>query len=395
MTVNKFEDSAIIAGIGRSVVGRRLGRSELSLTVEAARAAIADAGLSTADIDGLVAWPGEYPAPPGFTGPSPWRLKDALRLQLNWHLAAQEGPSQLAAVMSAVMAVHSGLCRHVLVYRSCAESTGQGGGGRMSVNPVDDGGITGYLQWLRPFGAVSAAHWVALNYQRYLHDTGAKREQVAWLAINQRRNAVLNPAAIYSEQLTVDEYMASRMIATPLCLYDCDVPADGAVAVVVSAADVARDVPHPVRIEAIGSAIGRPSWWDQWRAPTDMAAKDAAAHLWSRTELTTNDVDVAALYDGFSFLTMVWLEVLGFCGTGEGADFVDGATRIALDGALPLNTGGGQLSSGRLHGYGHLFEACTQLRGQAEGRRQVAGAEVAVVAAGGGPHGGCLLLTKP
>ena len=393
MTVNKFEDSAIIAGIGRSAVGRRLGRSELSLTVEAARAAIADAGLSTADIDGLVAWPGEYPAPPGFTGPSPWRLKDALRLNLNWHLAAQEGPGQLAAVMSAVMAVHSGLCRHVLVYRSCAESTGQSGGRRMSVNPIDDGGITGYLQWLRPFGAVSAAHWVALNYQRYLHNTGGKREQVAWLAINQRRNAALNPAAIYTEQLTVDEYMASRMITTPLCLYDCDVPADGAVAVVVSAAETARDAPHPVRIEAIGSAIGRPSWWDQWRSPTDMAAKDAAAHLWTRTDLTTTDVDVAALYDGFSFLTMVWLEVLGFCGMGEAADFVDGGTRIALDGALPLNTGGGQLSAGRLHGYGHLFEACTQLRGQAEGQRQVTGAEVAVVAAGGGPHGGCLLLT--
>src|SRR5438270_930725 len=105
MAVNKFEQSAIIAGIGRSAVGRRLGRSELSLTVEAARVAIADAGLSPKDIDGLVAWPGEYPAPPGFTGPSPWRLKDALRLNLSWHLAAQEGPGQLAAVMSAVMAV--------------------------------------------------------------------------------------------------------------------------------------------------------------------------------------------------------------------------------------------------------------------------------------------------
>jgi acetyl-CoA acetyltransferase len=393
MAINKFEHSAIIAGIGRSAVGRRLGRSELSLTVEAARAAITDAGLSTADIDGLVAWPGEYPAPAGFTGPSPWRLKDALRLNLNWHLAAQEGAGQLAAVMSAIMAVHSGLCRHVLVYRSCAESTGQSGGGRMSINPIDHGGITGYLQWLRPFGAVSAAHWVAMNYQRYLHETGAKREQVAWLAINQRLNAALNPAAIYTEPLTVDEYLAARMITTPLCLYDCDVPADGAVAVVVSAADTARDVPHGIRIEAIGSAFRRSAGWDQWRSPTDMAAKDAAAHLWSRTDLTTDDVDVAALYDGFSFLTIVWLEVLGFCGPGEAADFVDGGKQIALDGPLPLNTGGGQLSAGRLHGYGHLFEACTQLRGQAEGSRQVAGAEVAVVAAGGGPHGGCLLLT--
>ncbi len=384
----------MITGIGRSAVGRRLGRSELSLTVEAARNAIADAGLSTSDIDGLVAWPGEYPAPAGFTGPSPWRLKDALRLNLNWHLAAQEGPGQLAAVMAATMAVHSGLCRHVLVYRACAESSGQVGGGRTSVNPVDDGGITGYLQWLRPFGAVSAAHWVALSYQRYLHDTGSRREQVAWLAINQRRNAALNPAAIYTEPLTVDDYLAARMITTPICLYDCDVPADGAVAVVVSAVETASDARRPVRIEAMGSAIRRPSWWDQWRSPTDMAAIDAAAHLWSRTDLRPTDVDVAALYDGFSYLTLVWLEALGFCGPGEAADFVDGGARIALDGSLPLNTGGGQLSAGRLHGYGHLVEACHQLRGEAEGPRQVDSVEVAVVAAGGGPHGGCLLLTR-
>ena len=121
---------------------------------------------------------------------------------------------------------------------------------------------------------------------------------------------------------------------------------------------------------------------------------DAAAHLWTRTDLTPADVDVAALYDGFSFLTLVWLEVLGFCKPGEAAEFVDGGTRIALNGELPLNTGGGQLSAGRLHGYGHLFEACTQLRHEAEGARQVADAEVAVVATGGGPHGGCLLLTR-
>jgi acetyl-CoA acetyltransferase len=394
MADRKFEQSAIISGVGRSAIGRRLGRTEISLTVEAARAAIADAGLAPADVDGLIAWPGEYPAPAGFTGPSPWRVKDALQLELKWHLAAQEGPGQLAAVMSAVMAVHSGLCRHVLVYRACAESSGQNAGGRTSLSPVDNGGVTGQLQWLRPFGAVSAAHWIGLAYQRYLHDTGARREQVAWLPINQRRNAALNPAAIYTDPLTVDEYLQARMISSPLCLYDCDVPADGAVAVLVSAADAAPDVPAPIRFEAIGSAIGRPSWWDQWREPTDMAATDAAAHLWSRTALTTADVDVAALYDGFSYLTLVWLEVLGFCKAGEAADFVDGGSRIALDGELPLNTAGGQLSSGRLHGYGHLFEACIQLRGQAERDRQVSGAEVALVAAGGGPHGGCLLLTN-
>ena len=120
---------------------------------------------------------------------------------------------------------------------------------------------------------------------------------------------------------------------------------------------------------------------------------DAAAELWSKTDLGPCDVDIAELYDGFTFLTFAWLEALGFCGTGESGPFVDGASRIALDGDLPLNTYGGQLSAGRMHGYWVLHEACLQLRGQA-GTRQVPDAEVAAVAIGGGPIAGCLLLTS-
>jgi acetyl-CoA acetyltransferase len=129
-----------------------------------------------------------------------------------------------------------------------------------------------------------------------------------------------------------------------------------------------------------------------------MALRDASAMLWANTALTPADVDVAELYDGFSFITMCWLEGLGFCGKGESGAFVEGGTRIALDGEVPLNTHGGQLSAGRLHGYGFLHEAVLQLRGHA-GARQVVRArgrhpEVAVAAAGGGPLAGCLLLTR-
>ena len=150
----------------------------------------------------------------------------------------------------------------------------------------------------------------------------------------------------------------------------------------------------PVKIEAIGCGLrGRPSW-DQFDDLTTMAARDAAAMLWSRTDLKPRDVDIAELYDGFSFLTIVWLEALGFCPKGEGGRFIAGGKRIALDGELPLNTNGGQLSAGRLHGYGFLHEACTQLR-SAAGDRQVPGSpEVAVVGVGGGPLGGCVLLTR-
>jgi acetyl-CoA acetyltransferase len=183
------------------------------------------------------------------------------------------------------------------------------------------------------------------------------------------------------------------MISTPFCLYDCDVPADGSTAVIVSAADAAPGKRRPVRFEAMGSAIrGRPSW-DQWEDITTFACRDAAAQMWSRTDLTPSDVDTAQLYDGFSFLTLAWLEALGFCDKGESGPFVEGGKRIALDGDLPLNTSGGQLSAGRLHGFGHLYEAVLQLRGDA-GDRQVDGAEVCAVAAGGGPIAGCLLLTR-
>ncbi|ROO87984.1 acetyl-CoA acetyltransferase [Actinocorallia herbida] len=392
--MTKFEYDTAITGIGRSDIGRRLGRSGLDLTVQAARAAVSDAGLTMADIDGLVAWPGEYPAAPGFNGPSPWRVKSALDLELSWHLACQEGPSQFTPVMAAAMAVSTGMARHVLVYRTTEEATAQGTGKRVLTNGADQGGVTGFLQWHRPFGAVSAANWLALNYQRYLHETGSRREQVGWLAVNARRFAAGNPAAIYTAPLTIDDYLGARMITDPFCLYDCDVPADGSVALVVSAAETAGDAPQAVAIEAVGSAVSARTEWDQWRRPTQMAAQDAARHLWSRTDLKPSDVDTAQLYDGFTFLTLVWLEALGFCAEGEAPAFVEGGRNITLGGALPLNTSGGQLSAGRLHGWGHLYEACLQIRGEA-GARQVDGAEVALAAAGGGPHGGCLLLTKP
>src|SRR5437588_6231874 len=232
--------------------------------------------------------------------------------------------------------------------------------------------------------------------QRHFHEYGTTREQLAQIALNARRNAALNPKAIYRDPMTMEDYLSVRMITTPFCLYDCDVPADGSTAFVVSRADSVADLRKPaVRVEAVGSAIhGRPSW-DQWDDLTTMALRDAAAMLWSRTDLRPADVDLAELYDGFSFITMAWLEALGFCGKGEGGPFIDGGQRIARQGGeVALNTHRGQLSAGRLHGYGFLHEACTQLWGEA-GERQVPGdPEVGVAAAGGGPLAGCLLLTK-
>jgi acetyl-CoA acetyltransferase len=400
-----LERRAIISGIGQSEVGRRLGRSDLDLTVEAALAAIADAGLTRDDIDGLATYPGMGAGTPGFGGPPSPEVQDALGLSLNWHDGGGEGPAQMRAVMAAALAVAAGLARHVLVYRTVTEGSAQGTGGRRGIGGSGGGGGGGvprfgsFMQWSIPFGAVSAANWLAMVATRRMHEFGLTREQMGQIPINNRRNAGLNPKAIYSDPMSMEDYLAARTITTPLCLFDCDAPCDGSTVVIVSHRDAAGDLDHPaVHINALGTALrGRPSW-DQFDDMTTMAARDAGASMWERTELTPADVDTAQLYDGFSILTIVWLEALGFCGRGESGAFIEGGANIARDGVLPLNTAGGQLSGGRLHGFGLIHEACVQLRGEG-GARQVyrrGGSlpEVAAVANGGGPIAGELLLTR-
>lgn len=402
------ERAAVISGVGQSQVGRRIDRDPLGLTLDACLAAIEHAGLTRDDIDGLATYPGNMDVPPGFSGVGIAEVQDALRLELDWYAGGLELPGQLGSVANAVAAVAAGLCDHVLCFRTVWEATAQGGGGRASVTPGGGGGSSfranGFLQWTLPFGAPSAANWIAMMANLHFHTYGTTREQLAWIALNGRRNAEVNPAAIYRTPMTLDDYLDVRMISEPLCLYDCDVPADGSTAVVVSRADAAADMPRPpVQVEAVGTALrGRPSW-DQFDDLTTMALRDAASMMWERTDLGVEDVDVAELYDGFSFIALCWLEALGFCAKGEGGAFVDGGGRIAREaagrsGSVALNTNGGQLSAGRLHGYGFLHEACVQLWGEAEERQcTVPGGgrpRVAVAAAGGGPLATSMLLRR-
>jgi acetyl-CoA acetyltransferase len=198
---------------------------------------------------------------------------------------------------------------------------------------------------------------------------------------------------VYRDSMTMADYLGARLVSTPLGLLDCDVPIDGSIAVVVSHADYADDCPHrAVKVEAIGGSDGAGGWFHRADYPK-MAMSDATAQMWSRTALKPADLEVAQLYDGFTFLTLAWLEALGVCGDGEAGPYVEGGARIARDGELPLNTYGGQLSAGRMHGYWALHEGCLQLRGDA-GERQVSRRpEVGVVSVGGGPVAGCMLLT--
>ena len=391
-----FGGGAVVSGVGQSEVGRALNRSGLALTLDACLEAIADAGLDVADVDGLATYPGADNIGPGFGGAGATEVIDALGLRVNWYLGACETSGQLGPVVAACMAVATGMARHVVCFRTVTESSAQRGRGRAGT--LEDTGrgqrkvARHWGEWSLPYGAYPPSLF-GMHAQRYMSVYGLRREQLAQVALNARTNAALNPKAVYRDPLDLDAYLDARMISTPFCLYDCDVPVDGSTAVVVSAAATRADRPRPpLTVEAVGAALRSRYTFDQdIERP---AVYDAGEALWKHTSLTPADVDVAELYDGFSFFTLTWLEALGFCKPGEAGDFVDGGKRIAIGGELPLNTQGGQLSGGRLHGLGMLHEACEQLW-QRGGARQVPGdPKVAVASAGGGPFAGCVLLAR-
>ncbi|WP_433621197.1 thiolase C-terminal domain-containing protein [Nocardia sp. CA-120079] len=383
----KFEDRVALTGIGMSELGRRLMADPLSLTVQACRTAVEDAGLRLEDIDGLSTYPGSGAFGPFGEG-GVTALESALGIRPTWYNGSAETFGPGGSVVAAMLAVASGLARHVLCFRTVWESTyGElVRAGRISPS----GGIAD--GWLVPFGAVSAAHVLAQTAQRHFHRYGTDRETLGWIALNQRANAALDHTAIYRDPLTMDDYLSARSITTPFGLYDCDVPCDGAVAVIVSARETAGDLAQPpVLVEAVGTQIIERLEWDQSTLTHEPQVLGQAAHMWTRTDLKPADVDVAELYDGFTFNCLSWIEALGFCGIGEAKDFLAQGKNIARDGVLPLNTHGGQLSHGRTHGMGLVREAVLQLRGQA-GVRQIPDARVGVVTSGGLTPSGVLLL---
>ncbi len=388
VSAERFEHRSVVSGIGRSRIGRRLMVDPLSLTVDACLAAVADAGLTLADIDGLSTYPGA--AGMGMSEGGITAVEEALRIEPTWINGGMEIPGQGGAVIAAMLAVAAGLCRHVLCFRTVWESTYAA----MGLHPPGGARVSGFRQWTAPYGAMSAANWIAMNANQYFHRYGATRELLGRIAVTQRANAARNPAAIYRDPMTMDDYFDARPITSPFGLYDCDVPCDASIAVVVSDASAAGDLPKPaVRVAAVGTQVAERISWDQGTVTHEPQVLGQAAHLWTRTDLTPDDVDLALLYDGFTFNAVSWLEALGFCGLGEAKDFVGDGSRISLSGALPVNPHGGQLSEGRAHGFGFLYEAVTQLRHDAA-ERQVAGARTAVVSTGGGVPSGVFLMQR-
>ncbi len=290
--MSHFEKDSVISGIGISRIGRRIGVPGLDLTVESAGAAIADAGLSPGDVDGIATL-GDTPRQ---------RVADALGLDTVDCSSGFDTGGLFSPLMSAFLAVAERRARHVLVYRTVAML-----GGSMldssaapppepnaltspPIEPCEPGrprpiGATEDVAELLAAHAYSASNWVAMHCRRHMEIYGTTREQLGWLAINSRRNAALNPLAAYREPMTMDDYLGARPISSPLGLYDCDVPVDGSIAVVVSHHDHAADCPNPaVGVEAIGGSYGSGGWFHRHDFPK-MASVNAAAQMWSRTDL--------------------------------------------------------------------------------------------------------------
>jgi len=380
---------ACITGIGQSEVGIKLTRHPLLLTVDAVKEALGNAGLTIDQVDGVSTYPGRVPQMLGFSPVGADELIDALGIRATWYAGGGEITSQLGAVVAAAAAVRTGLARHVICFRTVYEAAAMSRPDEYPMPRRDR--VDGQTQWTAPFNAISAVNWVAQYAMRHVKKYGLTREQLAQIALTGRANAALNPRALVREPLSMDEYMSARMVSTPLCLFDCDRYTDASTVLIVSAGDALDEVTcTPVRIAAMAGSVERHSW-DQaeW-----MANYPTGADLWKQTDYTPADVNTVQLYDGFSFLALTWLEALGFCEIGEGGRFIEGGKRIAVDGELPLNTFGGQIGAGRLHGFGFAHEAVVQLRGEG-GARQIPGdPRVAIATSGGGPLATALLLAR-
>lgn len=363
-----------IVGVGYSELSRDPRHSPKELALAAAQDALADSGLRADEIDGIF----EYKFGPESPG-----AQDMARLLGIPDLAAfadifPTNPSGLGGALAAAMAVASGACETAMAYRCITRAAGYQGGAAEGPETVPGSG-----QFLTPYGMLGGIIVdVALKKQRWLAEYDRPEEDFGHIAVNARRWASLNPRAVLRGEITMDDYLSSRMISNPLRLYDCDYPIDGAVVSIFTSAERARDLrQRPVLVDALTYATGKGA---DWTFNTDYlygGAFDCANRLWQRSSVTLDDVDVAQLYDGFTPVTVAWLEALGVCGRGEFGDWIGDGSRIGPGGDFPVNTAGGQLAEGRLHGMSLLNEAVLQVRGQC-GERQVPDAQVAVVASG-------------
>lgn len=366
-----------IVGIGHTEYSKDSGRSELKLACEAISAAISDAGLKPSDIDGITKYTMDNNDPVDIA-----RSLGIPELRFFAEVSYGGGGGPLGTILLAAMAVATGQAKAVVAFRAMNERSGRGTPrfGQASLAP----GATGAYSYLSPFGLFSPAQMVALAARRHMHLYGTESKHFGEIAVACRHHANHNPEAImYGREMTLDDHQASRMIADPLRLFDCCLETDGGAAVIVTSKERARDLRQkPVDIAAGGLGGGG---WNHRFMVKDVEAKQSEAtviakHLFRDAGISHADIDVLFIYDHFTPLVLIAMEDYGFCARGEGKDFVSGGRLKWPHGDLPLNTSGGNLSEGYLHGMQNTIEAVRQLRGMA--RCQVDKAQHAFVSAG-------------
>ncbi len=383
------DGEAAIAGIGATEFSKDSGRSELKLAVEAARAALDDAGLTPADVDGLVTFSMDSNAEIAVA-----RELGAGELSF-FSLIGYGGGAACATVHQAAMAVATGAASVVICYRALNERSGRRFG-QVSVGAVQ-GATSSAIDsgWHYPIGLATPAATVAMAARRYMHVYGATSADFGAVAVADRKHAATNPAAwFYERPITLADHQESRWICEPLRLLDCCQETDGAVAVLVTSVERARslkNMPVVIRGAAQGSGANQYTMTSYYRDDlTGLPEMGVVGRqLWAQAGLGPADIRTAVLYDHFTPYVLMQLEELGFCGRGEARDFIAGGA-IELGGALPLNPHGGQLGEGYLHGMNGIAEAVRQVRGDAV--NQVPGDGPVLVTAGTGvPTSGLIL----
>ncbi|GAA2536077.1 MULTISPECIES: thiolase C-terminal domain-containing protein [Pseudonocardia] len=374
-----------VSGVGYSAFSKASGRTVLDLATEAARAATLDAGLRPVDVDGVVSFSVLNDSVSSEAVATTLAVP-GLRFVMDFQ---QGGQSPCFMVQQAAMAVAQGYAENVVVFRAL--------NGRSGVRVGSTAFGSGAAQYRYPIGYSAYLMYIAMWARRYLHETGGDERDLAAVALAQRVYAQANDRAIQRRPLDLPGYLDSPMIAEPFRAADCTSEVDGACAVLVTSLDRARDLPHPPAVVASaayradarpGLDIGDQLLHDDYTRNFTHGLRD---ELYGRAGISATDVDFAEIYDCFTSVVLMGLEGLGFCDRGEAGAFVrSGAT--ARDGTLPVNTHGGLLAEGYLHGMNTVAEAVLQIQGRG-GDRQVPRHEVGVVTSGALTDGSALVLT--
>jgi acetyl-CoA acetyltransferase len=386
VTRNPIKDKVAVVGVGSTGFSRNAGRSRMSLGVEAAVSAIRDAGLTASDIDGVCG-----------TNPNAAALVGALGLPEVTYFQNQV-PSLGFSIIEAMNAIYSGACETVLVVHSVIRRgvlgdpirtrSDPGGPLPVSLVPIPQPLLASEARpKMDPETAVATNGYPSWA-SRYCFEYQPKREYFGYVALNGRNGAVQNPLAAMREPITMDDYLTARWVFEPLCLLDCDLPVDGADAFVLTRTKRARDLPQkPVLIHAATAGIVNRGAEDQLPSLQYHGQHVVARDLREKSDIWLPDIDLYFPYDGFTFITLSWIESVGWCRPGEGGSFLEEhwnhtTGRVLINGKIPMNPHGGSLSEGATQGSGHIREAVTQLRGGA-GPRQKAGVTTALLTLGG------------